>query len=631
MAALYFSLSCTVTLEWVDEGHLIYQSWQVAQGAVPYRDFQHVYAPGVFLANGLLLRVFGDDLLVIRASLVVLKSIATVLVYLAALRVASPAFALLAFMSTVIVWGGPWWVFNAPYAAHYALTLSLIGMLAYLRVGGPRGGAIAAFCCGLAATCKQTMGLFSVAALVIYVVWEAAAGPDAPATPRSRLPHILRMLTLIGVGVFLLAYLGAKGGVRNGIVLGGPFVLGIGWAMWREARYGARVGAANLDVICAVGAGMAAPLVLCVAGYAAMGSLGDLVANTTTELPQVVRWFIPVPPLGGGAAAFALGVVLLFAGLKRVSQQPRMALPAVAIGLGGLGFAMWSVGAPRGLAAYVREGAWIGDVFSVVYLIPFLAVYASLLSLIRVGVSPDQPRLDSSRPQERRADKATGARFLLSLFAASGLLNLYPGADFWHLIMAWPAFAAVLAWQAECACRATSERLQPWAAAAAILLLVLCAMPFVHAVVVARMNRPDQVDMFARASRITDGSQKVREAAALVQYLERQPPDRRLLSLGEGAMLYFLAGRRSIFEPEEFVLYLVANGIIDDGDARRLVPEQQAIARLGESQPIIVVADETPATKRLRTVFAEMAAYIDAHYQTVATFGMYRVLMWGSA
>ena len=33
LAAGYFALGCTLTLEWGDEGHLIYQSWRVSDGA----------------------------------------------------------------------------------------------------------------------------------------------------------------------------------------------------------------------------------------------------------------------------------------------------------------------------------------------------------------------------------------------------------------------------------------------------------------------------------------------------------------------------------------------------------------------------------------------------------------------
>ncbi|HJW70340.1 MAG TPA: hypothetical protein VJ829_13340, partial [Candidatus Binatia bacterium] len=40
-AALYFVLGITRTLEGTDEGHLVYMSWRVSQGALPYRDFHH--------------------------------------------------------------------------------------------------------------------------------------------------------------------------------------------------------------------------------------------------------------------------------------------------------------------------------------------------------------------------------------------------------------------------------------------------------------------------------------------------------------------------------------------------------------------------------------------------------------
>lgn len=626
LAALYFSLTCTVTLEWNDEGQFIHDAWRVAEGGVPHRDFRHIYGPGAFVLNGLLLRLFGNDLLIIRGSLVVLKTVATVLAYLAARRICSPPFALLAFVSTVVVWGGPWWVFNAPYAGHYALTLCLIGVLAFLRIGGPAGGLVAGLCCGLAALFKQTTALFVVAALALIIVWDATSAlrTNAPVAPRWT--QALRALVLLGVAAFFLVYLGAKGGLRNLLILSGPFLISAGWILTREVRGGAHAAAGSFSVLCAVAAGMVVPLALCVAVYATMGLLDDLVTNTLTELPQVVRWFIPIPPVSRSAAALSVGVALALVALKRVAQQPAPALAMAGVGLGTVGFATTGFVGPQPLASYLQSGSWIGDVFSLVYLIPFAAVYLALCSLM---VS-DARRVRGAPVGGAQPLQTIRAQWLLTLFAATGLLNLYPGADFWHLVMAWPAFAAVIAWQAERLCR-TDTRVAGWTAAALAGVVLVCAAPFVHAVVTARGNRPEPAHLFARASRINDGSQKASDAAALVHYLEGQSADRRLLSVGEGALLYFLAGRRSVHEPDEFVLYLVHNGIIDDAAAHRLISEAQTIARLSVAQPIIVMTDHSEATQRFRSTFADVAAYIDAHYRTVAQFGMYRVLMWGAA
>jgi hypothetical protein len=80
LAAIWFMPGSLATIEWVDEGHLVYFASRVAEGALPYRDFHHVYGPGTFFLNGTLLRLFGPDLLVVRLALVVVKATLSVAV-----------------------------------------------------------------------------------------------------------------------------------------------------------------------------------------------------------------------------------------------------------------------------------------------------------------------------------------------------------------------------------------------------------------------------------------------------------------------------------------------------------------------------------------------------------------------
>src|SRR4029453_5826679 len=72
--AVYFAIGCTLSLEYIDEGQIISPSWLVSLGALPYRDFRHLYGPALFALNGALLRWVATDLLVIRISLVAVKT-----------------------------------------------------------------------------------------------------------------------------------------------------------------------------------------------------------------------------------------------------------------------------------------------------------------------------------------------------------------------------------------------------------------------------------------------------------------------------------------------------------------------------------------------------------------------------
>src|SRR5262245_36252771 len=131
-AAGYFLLGFTAGMERVDEGHLVYFSWRVSEGALPYRAFQHWYGPSVFFLNGLLFDLAGADLLVVRSAILILRACLAVSVFLLARALAGTVPAVLAYGLTVAIWGTPLWLFNAPYATNYQLPLTLVGLAAYL-------------------------------------------------------------------------------------------------------------------------------------------------------------------------------------------------------------------------------------------------------------------------------------------------------------------------------------------------------------------------------------------------------------------------------------------------------------------------------------------------------------------
>src|SRR5262245_17970853 len=133
LAAGYFTIGIRWALGWpsgwIDSGLVVYGGWRVADGALPYRDFDHVYGPALFYLNGALLRLFGADLSVIVTSILVLKAVLAALVFMLARRVAGTPIAVVTTAILVVVWGAPLWLFNAPYAQHYAVPSALAGLL----------------------------------------------------------------------------------------------------------------------------------------------------------------------------------------------------------------------------------------------------------------------------------------------------------------------------------------------------------------------------------------------------------------------------------------------------------------------------------------------------------------------
>src|SRR5262249_36662074 len=89
IAAAYFSLGWSLTMEWMDQGQLLYPSWRVAEGAVPLRDFAQMYGPSTFYLLGWLLRAFGPDVLVVRIALIAVKALIAVIAYAITFRIAS--------------------------------------------------------------------------------------------------------------------------------------------------------------------------------------------------------------------------------------------------------------------------------------------------------------------------------------------------------------------------------------------------------------------------------------------------------------------------------------------------------------------------------------------------------------
>jgi hypothetical protein len=620
LAAAYFSAGATLSLEWSDEGQIVYPSWRVAEGAIPYRDFGHLYGPSLFFLNGALLRLFGADLLVLRASLVVLKSITAVLVYACAARVSTAPLPLLAYGLLVAVWGGPWWVFNTPYANHYAATCILAGLLIFLALR-PRlwmASFAAGICFGVAATFKQTSGAFAAAALALFLLREsirfgAERDGDLPGWLPVLAVRAARIAVLAGVALLAAAYLAPQSTLRNALVLATPTAVLLGLLLYTESR--GSIGAASLralGAIAACGLGTALPLAAYAAFYASRGVLADLFFHMARGLPQVFDWFRPYPPPTREALALALALVGVLAasgwwagrGFRRrllvAAATLALVLPAALLLVG-------AVLASGSVAAYVGETRFYAPVLRFFFLLPLLVVCAGLPGFVR-----------------RLRDGSEPAADLFFCVAVLAVLFLYPAADFWHALMALPLFLPALAHELHPRVEGPARRAAVWPLAVGFLVL---ALPFVHGLWMTRATEPATHRSFARASGIASREPHFGEVLDLIAELDaRAAPERRPLVLTNEQMIYFLAGRPSALEREEFVLYLVGAGLIRDRDARALIPEERMVESLRRVRPVVVDRKENAAAKRFRRTFPEAAAYITSSCPRVAASGDYDIL-----
>ena len=72
----YSSLTFTRTLDLRDEGYLLGRSLEVADGAVPHRDFSDVYGPGVFALSAVALNLGEGRILDVRLLVALFKALA---------------------------------------------------------------------------------------------------------------------------------------------------------------------------------------------------------------------------------------------------------------------------------------------------------------------------------------------------------------------------------------------------------------------------------------------------------------------------------------------------------------------------------------------------------------------------
>ena len=612
-AAAYFSLGIGLTLEWSDEGQIVYPAWRVARGALPYRDFLHLYGPALFLTNGALLHSFGADLRVLRTALVVVKALAIALAYVAARLLAPRPFALAAAALLTAIWGAPIWVFNAPYANHYAMALVLAGLVCVAGLPQRRlaPSVLAGLFCGAAATFKQTAGLFAYIGVGLALLQRTAEdASDAPAA-RDVVVRLVRLGFLAVSGGLATVYLAPANSVGNALALASPLAAVLAVSAIRELRSRGgpdyRRGALQLT---AASAGFATPLVACAVFFAAHGALRELLFNTGTGLPHLVHWFDPIamPP----ARAWVLAITTV-AGCALLTSQRRggRSLALIALGASGalVAVALSRGDAPnlalRGLTILLFGSAWWG-------------VAAAFAARLPRGLAAVVGEAEHVRALE-----------ILGLASVTGVLLLYPAADVPHVLMAWPLFTPMVAhllwrwWTA--AARGVESRGRFALGAVAAVLIAALAAPFAGDLVLQRA-RPVQSPNLARAGGVAIVDATSAEAAHVLDYLARQPSG-PILVLSDQQMMYFLAGRDSVVAPYEFVLYLVGAGVIRDADAHQLLGDAEFAGEVAKQRPLIIDRAGPMAT-RLRRAYPETARTLADRYQPAFQAGSYEVLEW---
>jgi hypothetical protein len=611
VAAVWFVPGTLATLEGLDEGHLVYFASRVAEGALPYRDFHHMYGPGVFFLNGLLLALGGQDLLAVRLGLIAVKATLSVAVARAAAAAAGTAAGLLAWGLLVGVWGAPLWVFATPYASTYQVTLDMLALVALVTLRGrPRQRALlAGLCLGMAATFRQTGAALAGIGVLFFLLHEGTASAPPRRGERDPLAVGLR-LVLLGIGLAVAgAYVRSFSERRAVVLLGTPLMV-LGLHVARRVLLDRGGGRSDLVALAWTAVGTSAAPAAFLAYYATQGAAGALLGDTVWGLPPKVAVLVPLPAWGGEALAEAAVVGLVLVAVEVGRRGARAARRR----LGRYGEALAGIAVLGALAVALRTLPWDGPSRAgVPWTLTFwLPPAITWLATVRLVSDPSAP-------------VAVAAPIFL---AAALLPALQPVGDIAHVLLALPAFLPPLA---ELTAR-YADRHWPgrWlAGVAACGLAATLVAPFVfqlgHAIELLRAPIPG----FRRATGVRDPGPWSADLRALVDYLERTPEETRLLVLPDKHIIDFLSGRRSALEKEDFAIILGTYGHVSPEDARALVDQEAAIALL-EREPVLVVSiRDDPGLTAERRVFPQLLAFVDARFREVARFGPYEVLARG--
>jgi hypothetical protein len=297
-----------------DEGALGQTAERVLLGEVPHRDFDEPYTGLLTYLHAVAFAVGGVRLPVLRAPLFLAALFWLGAVYHIARRSTTPLVAALVTL-LALVWSVPNYPASMP--SWYNLFCATFGVLALLkwREDGARTRWL--FAAGVAGGISflfKLTGLFYVAGVLLYLVFATRTTPAGEeTTPGSgRLPTLLISLALLGFVFLLWRAIAPFYQVRPLVHFVLPGAALAGALIFREWQRPVTGTTRRLKALLAAGipflAGVALPVLLFAAGYAAAGGLDALVRGVfiapfrrlafANMQPPAPFWALAMVPLG---------------------------------------------------------------------------------------------------------------------------------------------------------------------------------------------------------------------------------------------------------------------------------------------------------------------------------------------
>jgi len=637
VAYAYQRLGIFLSINFMDEGTIVYPSWRVAEGETPYADFRHLYPPSVFYLNAWLFKTFGVDLSVLRFFLAGVKAATCVLVYVCARRMARQAFSLLAFAMCAVWMGLIWPNASTPYPSHHATLLCLSGLLFFLSFERRYflACAGAGLCFGLAATFKQTFGAFAFLALALFLIANRRSWPSNPSRVFAFLSKASRWFVLGFSAVVSIVYLIPNNPFWNFLLIASPVIVLLTFLVVREAKHQPDLTSAMYSFSGTVflSLGFVTPIAAYALLYVSMGHGEEILFNTLTGIPTVTNWASPFPVPSLRFVLLFIAFAGLFTSLVVWRGRPKWTIPKLELGLtvaaAGFSSAAFVALALRGWPVEASDW-WFWGTSDLLFCAPFVIVWLGLATWF----------WNDERWDDVESPVGQSPQLLFTCFTTMGILWLFPSADIWHVIAFLPSCLPLVAglferfWSLQEGNESPNIVFRFAAASAIVVLSLTTLLPAVRDLIREREEKPAfEIDLL-RATHVRGNSgqySSYKNGGRVIRYLrEDVRKDEPIFIMSAKPLLYFLAERKSLVQEYEFVLYMTSFNLVEIESARELVDENLLVEKLRAARPLIVDDYHDEGASHIRKMFPKLAELVSTHYQVKKKFGNFHVLQWTS-
>lgn len=567
--------------------------------------------------------------MVLRYLVLVVKAAIYVMVYLGARRLAGWGVSVFVYAVAVALLGVSWPIVTTPYPNFFATAFDLAGVLLFLGAGRRvlLGCVVAGLCFGIGATFKQTTGAFAFLAVALFLLADDRAAGKRPGAALALVARASRWFVLLFAASLVVFYLYPRNPWWNFVLLSSPALVRIGWLAVRESREPPDSGHqwAGFERLVALTVSFLLPLVGYGIVYASLGLGDEILHDVFLGLPAVTSWMVPFqqPDLTFFLWQVAVGGAVASVVCGRSSDSPRAVLGArLSLVLSVAAVAAVVV---RGWPAGPRQLLfWMSS--DLLRSLPFWLVWLSIFGLLREWTKARGTAAVSNR-----------ALLVFTLYASMAVLWLYPAADIWHIFAILPSCLPLLAHHLRVFSGAPEERVHRQfverlasGALTGVLGLALMLPAFLDLVGVLREGRAFDVPI-PRATGVRGApglySSNGRDADVVRYLRDADRRDEPVFVLSAEPLFYFLADRVSPVQKIEFVLYSVANDVMEADDGRAFAGDH-LIREIQRTRPLIVDDDWDDRGQRLRQAYPRLDRFLRRHYRVEKTFGAYRVWRW---